>query len=130
MITTYKALSKEKENKWVYGYYSEIDGKAYINDVEVQKETVCMCTGKTDIDGNFVYENDILIDINEVKFDKEFKVRLDSVRYHLVKYKPDELRFVRVIYLESTQRYMEFNIYDHTFDAMKIVGNYFDNNNK
>lgn len=126
MLTTYKAL--DKKGDWVHGYYSERNGKSYINDVEVQKETVCICTGKTDIDGNFVYENDILIDINEVKFDKEFKVRLDSVRFHFVTLKPDELRFVRVIYLESTQRYMEFNIYDHVFNTMKVVGNYFDNN--
>jgi hypothetical protein len=128
MLTSYKGL--DKQGKWVYGYYSERKGKSYINDVEVQKETVCTCTGKTDIDGNFVYENDILIDINDIKFDKNYKVRLDNVRYNLIRFNPEELRFVRVIYLESTQRYMEFNIYDHVFNTMKVVGNYFDNNNK
>jgi hypothetical protein len=38
MLTSYKGL--DKQGKWVYGYYSERNGKSYINDVEVQKETV------------------------------------------------------------------------------------------
>lgn len=64
---TYKA--KRKDNgEWVYGYYwmdeNFIHKITVINDnsncYEIIPETLCQCVGLKDIEGNYIFENDIL----------------------------------------------------------------------
>ena len=63
---TFKA--KRKDNgEWVYGYYVLYQGEHLIendNNVDgiiINKETLCQCTGLQDIEGNYIFENDIVL---------------------------------------------------------------------
>lgn len=105
---TFKAKRKDN-NEWVYGYYLEMDNKSlivtgketkYVNyyngylyyweQVEIITETLCQCTGLQDIDGNYIFENDIVEDIDTgdvcylVVFDEaKFKLNKNSVNYDI-----------------------------------------------
>ena len=79
-MNRYTFKAKRKDNgEWVYGYYLEMDNKSlivtgketkkvnYLNgylyyweQVEIDKETLCQCTGLQDIDGKDIFENDII----------------------------------------------------------------------
>ena len=83
---TYKAKRKDKPSEWVYGYYvSEFNKKLKINKyfilndeeenfIEIIPETLCQCTGLQDIEGNYIFENDI-VEIND-KFDGIFQTNV------------------------------------------------------
>lgn len=94
----YKFKAKRKDNgEWVYGYYmySQHDCKEYIftgnngyglNDCrefeyfEIIPETLCQCTGFQDIDGNYIFENDILPMGTSIIDGKE-EIIYDTVKY-------------------------------------------------
>lgn len=108
---TYKA--KRKDNgEWVYGsliiersssmclqeygipfienYYIYIIENNRYTKVEIKKETLCQCTSLQDRDGNYIFENDIVEDIDTgdicylVVFDEaKFKLNKNSVNYDI-----------------------------------------------
>jgi hypothetical protein len=124
MILKYKAIEVEGK-EWISGYLNELNGKYYIEGVEVEKETICLSTGKCDMFGNEVFENDIVVDLNGVKFDENFNIQDKSLRMYIIKYNDYELRFVRSIYSESAERFIDFSILEHTLKNLVVVDNVF-----
>lgn len=114
MNNRYTFKAKRKDNQeWVYGYYVKSNFKKAkqkhyitISDVnpyssyckdemqvvlkEIIPETLCQCTELKDIDGNYIFENDIVEDIDTgdvcylVVFDEaKFKLNKNSVNYDI-----------------------------------------------
>lgn len=91
---TYKAKRKDNQ-EWVYGsliieksssmclqeygipfietyyIYTIEDGNNRYSKIEIKKETLCQCTGLQDIEGNHIFENDVLlVDMENDKYEE------------------------------------------------------------
>ena len=121
---------KKNENEWVIGYYVYCEEKHFIKNGntlntgwhEVDKETLCMYSGKNDISNQMIFEGDILED----RFYDYFQ-NLTVVDDYIVQYPAKRFGFV----LQMIHCYMTPNSKDgyklpRESHKMKIIGNIFD----
>lgn len=123
---TYKAKTAE-EDKWVFGYLYKANDKLKIEDnyfsYFIKDNTLCQCTGLQDIDGNYIFENDILqlplfIEDNQKAlciYNEEHNVN-------------DIIGFGLYTYDNYYQRYSNL-VQSDEWDEFKIIGNKFDKEN-
>lgn len=113
---TFKA--KTLKGNWVFGYYYEQKGKAYIlqedKAYEVRKETRCQITGMIDKKNKEIYEGEIVFFIKEINGSIIFKDK------GIVKYRPDYATFV--IHSDTGDEMIGF--YER---FIEVIGNKFDN---
>lgn len=103
----YRAKDKDTD-QWVYGYY--VSCLDYLSEIkkdvifesdclffgsgetegyyEIKPETLCRCTGARDCNGNYIFENDILLEHDIYRYkcywdDKRCEFRLKAVGYSL-----------------------------------------------
>lgn len=132
---TYKA--KRKDNgEWVYGYYYylPLEDKHYIqlgntysdssselySREEIIFETLCQCTGLQDIEGNYIFENDML----QVPLFIEDNQKAMCI-YNQENNVNNIIGFGLYTYDNYHQRYSNL-VQSDEWDEFKIIGNKFD----
>ena len=121
---TFKAKRKDN-NEWVYGYYVKGSTRNCIflgltaNYYDIIPETLCQCTGLQDIDGNYIFENDIvLITMKDIVKEKGKWITKIIYEEHIVCWNEKESGF----------RFKDKDGIDWigTDNEVKIIGNKFD----
>ena len=111
----------DEPNEWVYGYLVRKDtiyqthdngkGCCGIGSFTVIPESISQYTGISTLDGNPIYENDILKDVNTGQF---FKVRYDGGVFYLVEDLCEDIGDIEVL--------------DHNANKYKVVGTVYELN--
>ena len=129
MKRDFKAISVETE-KWVYGLPFSMDFSGKVTHIQagahfyaIKPETLSECTGRKDVKGTKIYENDILL-LSDLDLEEE----CIKETHHLVFY-DDELAQFRTREIRNDEESFteDLKISDDHDYGFTVIGNIFDN---
>lgn len=142
IVPNFKAISEET-NKWVYGNLTQdtrgdyviewiatgIDERSYIHRENVFSGTICTGTFVTAINGDYVYENDI-ITFTEVDTEKYTTPHIGIIRRSLSSFEVKDLNNAHWFQLEEILN--NFTIVGNLYDRLNLncVMEIFEGNDK
>lgn len=124
---------KISNNKWVTGFLVWIDDKYYIYTgdvlhfptysipecVEINKHTICRCTGITDNNSSLIWENDIIEFLGE-----EYEVVFEAGAFGIVTDDSEPLDYDKIKETTNTDRKLDCCFNDYFISLWELLDNF------